>query len=104
MSVDTTIAVLYAQSGLSNNANAAMVAPQAALAMTRVLLTEQTRQERERVKKSEQTEKPDIQTDRDGRRGFFSSRLNARRQETAKTDELPLAKTPTLGNLLNMRI
>ena len=41
MSVDTTMAVLYAQSGLSNAANVAMVAPQASLAMTRVLAAEQ---------------------------------------------------------------
>ena len=103
MSVDTTIAVLYAQSGLSNTANAAMVAPQASLAMTRVLLAEQTRQERERIEKSEKTEKPDIQPDKDGRRGFFSSRINARRNG-AEQEEKPLPTTPILGNLLNMKV
>lgn len=107
MSVDTTMAVLYAQSGLSNNANAAMVAPQASLAMTRVLAAEQARQERQQVEKSDKTEKGNIQPDKDGRKGFFHSRSRSRRakresEEIAETGDLPV--TPIIGNLLNVKV
>ena len=60
MSVDTTMAVLYAQSGLSNMANVAATAPQASLAMSRVLAAEQARQERQQVEKSDKSEKSNI--------------------------------------------
>lgn len=102
MSVDTTMAVLYAQSGLSNAANVAMVAPQASLAMTRVLAAEAMRQERQQVEKSEKTEKSDIQPD-GGRRGFFQSRLRTRRKKTEEAEE-SLARTPIIGNLLNVKV
>lgn len=103
MSVDTTMAVLYAQSGLSNQANAAMVAPQASLAMTRVLAAEAARQEREQVEKSEKTEKSDIQKD-GGKKGAFFSRLRARRQKEPETEEQPAFKSPIIGNLLNVKV
>lgn len=99
MSVDTTMAVLYAQSGLSNAANVAMVAPQASLAMTRVLAAEQMRQERQQVEKNEKTDKSGIQADQDGRRGFFQSRHRARR-----SSEETLPTTPIIGNLLNVKV
>lgn len=103
MSVDTTIAVLYAQSGLSTNvANAAMVAPQAALAMTRVLAAEAAMQERQQVEKNEKTEKANIGKD-DGQKGFFQSRLRARREHNNDEDE-KLPTTPILGNLLNVKV
>lgn len=98
MSVDTTMAVLYAQSGLSNTANVAMVAPQAALAMTRVLAAEAMRQERQQVEKNEKSEKSGIHPDSGNRKGFFQSRHRARRQEEA------LPTTPIIGNLLNVKV
>lgn len=104
MSVDTTMAVLYAQSGLSNNANAAMVAPQASLAMARVLAAEEARQEREQVEKGDKTEKGNIQSDKDGRKGFFQSRLRARRKPTEEKEEEALPVTPVIGNLLNVKV
>lgn len=102
MSVDTTLAVLYAQSGLSNTANVAMVAPQASLAMTRVLAAEAMRQERQQVEKSEKTDGPEIRPDVGGKRGFFQSRLNARRKK--EPEEKPLVTTAVAGNLLNLRV
>lgn len=105
MSVDTTMAVLYAQSGLSNQANAAMVAPQASLAMTRMLAAEEMRQERTRVDKSDKTEKGNINKDGGGNRGLFMSRRRARReQQTLENEDQPLAKTAIIGNLLNVKV
>lgn len=103
MSVDTTLAVLYAQSGLSTNiANAAMVAPQASLAMTRVLAAEQARQEREQIEKMEETEETKMDPDRDGRQNF-GTRTRAK-QKLETIEEPPLTVTPFTGNLLNIRI
>lgn len=105
MSVDTTMAVLYAQSGLSNQANVAMVAPQASLAMTRVLAAEQMRQEREQVEKSEKTEEGKIRKDGGGRQGAFFSRLKSRRGRLPAEEEEELAaKSPIIGNLLNVKV
>lgn len=104
MSVDTTLAVLYAQSGLSTNvANAAMVAPQASLAMTRVLVAEAARQERERVKRNEKTESTNVNPD--GRqRGFFQTRSRARRRQEPEDNDSTRAKSPLVGNLLNVKV
>lgn len=105
MSVDTTMAVLYAQSGLSTNvANAAMVAPQASLAITRVLAAEAMRQERQQVEKSEKTDGAKIGRDKGGKKGFFQSRFRARHRVTADGEEAPLATTAILGNLLNVKV
>lgn len=105
MSVDTTLAVLYAQSNLSNAANVAMVAPQASLAMTRVLAAEALRQERYQIEKSDKTDKPGINADEGGKKGFFQSRLRARRaRKEAAKDEAPPAKSPIIGNLLNVKV
>ena len=103
MGVDTTLAVLYAQSGLSTNiANAAMVAPQASLAMTRVLAAEEMRQEREKVEKSEDTEEATLHPDSEGQ-GSFRSRRRGRRREAGIVEE-PLRVTPFCGNLLNVKV
>ena len=103
MSVDTTLAVLYAQSGLSTNvANAAMVAPQASLAMTRVLAAEAMRQEREQVEKAEEAQEGALHPDREGE-GFRPSRRRARRLAAENAEE-PLRTTAFCGNLLNLKV
>lgn len=108
MSIDTTMAVLYAQSALSTSvASVASVAPQAALAMSRVLAAEQARMERQQVEKSEKTEGPDIQPD--GRRGsswFGSRRKRGRRSPLAfgDSDESMAGCSPFVGNLLNVKV
>lgn len=106
MSVDTTLAVLYAQSGLSTNvANAAMVAPQASLALTRVLAAESFRQEREKIEKMEKTENPTVNAREEGGRGFFNSRRRKRQNESepGEKGEFRLT-TPYIGNLLNVKV
>ncbi len=106
MSVDTTLAVLYAQSGLSTNvANAAMVAPQASLAMTRMLAAEQIRQEREKIEKMEKTDNPAINAKKEGGNRFSYSRRR-KRANVADNEEAGeiLVTTPFVGNLLNVKI
>lgn len=106
MSVDTTLAVLYAQSGLSTNvANAAMVAPQASLAMTRILAAEAIRQEREQIKKTEETDNPAVASREEGKGSFFNSRRRKRKNgsESGEAEEV-LVTTPYVGNLLNVKV
>lgn len=104
MSVDTTLAVLYAQSGLSTNvANAAMVAPQASLAMTRVLAAEEARQQRYQIEKNEKTEEGRIHKD-GGQRFSLGIRLKRRKTGKAADEDAPLATTPFSGNLLNVKV
>ena len=103
MSVDTTMAVLYAQSGLSTNvANAAMVAPQASLAMTRMLAAENLRQEREKVENAESVGNQGINDEEEDNGSFFGSPHRKKRHE--QVDGNPLPTTPFIGNLLNMKI
>ena len=108
MSIDTTMAVLYAQSGLSTAvANAAAVAPQAAVAMSRVLAAEQARMERQQVEKSEKTDGPGIQPDGHGGSSWFGSRRwRGRRmaQEAEEADEARPSASPLVGNLLNVKV
>ena len=108
MSIDTTMAVLYAQSGLSTSvANAAAVAPQAAVAMSRVLAAEQARMERQQVEKSEKTDGPDIQPDgHQGSSWFGSRRWRGRRMaaEDPDADEARPPTSPLVGNLLNVKV
>lgn len=102
MSVDTTLAVLYAQSGLSTNvANAAMVAPQASLAMTRMLAAEEARQQQKQVAKSEKTDRPGINGEGE-RKPFFKSRRKRHQHAGEESESLPT--TAFLGNLLNCKV
>lgn len=107
MSIDTTMAVLYAQSGLSTAvASAAAVAPQASLAMSRVLAAEQARMERQQVEKSEKTDGPDIQPDgHHGSSWFGSRRWRARKAAQTEEDEEPRpSASPLVGHLLNVKV
>lgn len=108
MSIDTTMAVLYAQSGLSTSvANAAAVAPQAAVAMSRVLAAEQARMERQQVEKSEKTDGPDIQPDGHHGASWFGSRRGRGRRMAAaaeEADEPRPSTSPLVGHLLNVKV
>lgn len=102
MSVDTTMAVLYAQSGMSNHANAAMVAPQAALAITRMMAAEAMRQERQQVAKQEKTDGAQIRKDGGRQRGFMTRQRHRRAMEEEVREERP--KSAIIGNLLNVKV
>lgn len=106
MSVDATLAVLYAQTGMATSmANAASVAPQASAAMSRMLAAENARLERQQIARSEKGDKTalDANAERRQGRGFGSRRR--RRQPPAQEDAAPAgAISPLVGNLLNLSI
>lgn len=105
MSVDTTLAVLYAQSGLSTNAATMAFAPQASLAMSRVLAAEQARQERQQVEKSDKSEKANINADDGGGRNSAAFRRRRMAMSGQLPDQEPKeAPSPWVGNLLNVKI
>ncbi|MBQ4566949.1 MAG: hypothetical protein IJA79_02350 [Desulfovibrio sp.] len=107
MSVDTTMAVLYAQTGLAAPfANAAAVAPQASLAMSRMLAAEMARQQQQQVEKTEKTaEKSNITPDRRGSHGQFGSRRRQRQAAAQEeTDEASPSLASMVGCLLNVKV
>ena len=107
MSVDTTMAVLYAQTGLAAPfANAAAVAPQASLAMSRMLAAEMARQQQQQVEKTEKTaEKSNIKPDGRGSQGQFGSRRRQRQAATQEdAQEAPQSLTSLVGCLLNVKV
>ena len=110
MSIESTIAILYAQTGLAAPlVNAATTGPQAAAAMSRMLAAEMARQEQQQVNKAEpQTEdakvSPDAQRQNNGQ--IFGNRRKRRRpfQPAPEDDEARPSASPLVGNLLNLKI
>ena len=106
MSVDTTMAILYAQTGLAAPfANAAAVAPQAAAAMSRMLASEMAKLEREQVEQVQSSEKPNISSNgrQGGRRGFANHRHKNFARHVEQDEPRP-SESPLVGNLLNMKV
>jgi len=106
VSVDATMAVLYAQTGLATSmANAAAVAPQAAAAMSRVLAAEMARQEQRQIAKSDAGDKTALSPDAQGHNGaaHFGNRRRARRSPEAQ-DAAAAAASPFVGNFLNVKV
>lgn len=105
MSVDTTMAILYAQTGLAAPfANAAAVAPQAAAAMSRMMAAELAKLEQQQVEKTDPSEKPNISSN--GRQGGKRQFARKRHQHFARqAEEEPRpSESPLVGNLLNMKV
>ncbi|MBQ9537103.1 MAG: hypothetical protein IJU79_04855 [Desulfovibrionaceae bacterium] len=106
MSVDTTIAVLWAQTTLGTQfAHAAQVGPHAQAAMSRLLALETAKQEQHVIEKSSKSEKTGVNKD-GGRKQqqHFGSRHRQRQQEKLPEDERIQAATPFTGNLLNVKV
>lgn len=105
MSIDATLAVLYAQTGMGTSmANAAAVAPQASAAMSRMLAAEMARQEQQQITKSEKGTKMSLTADAEHRQaGHFGSRRRHRATLETQDNEAE-ALSPILGNLLNLKI
>ncbi|MBQ9453370.1 MAG: hypothetical protein IJU65_08790 [Desulfovibrio sp.] len=105
MSIDATMAVLYAQTGMATSmANAAVVAPQASAAMSRMLAAEMARQEQHHITKSEDSNKMSLTPDAEQHNApQFGSRRRRRTPPTTEEDDTPIA-SPLLGNLLNMKV
>ena len=106
MSVDTTMAILYAQTNLAAPfANAAAVAPQAAAAMSRMLASEMAKLEQQQVEKIESPDKPNISNNgHQGGRGNFARRRHQHFVKQTVQEEPRAAESPLVGNLLNMKV
>lgn len=110
MSLESTMAILYAQTGLAAPiVNATTVGPQAAAAMSRVLAAEMAKQEQQQVNKAEpQAEgakvSPDAQQQKQGQ--MFGNRRKRRpfQQAPDDSDEPRPSGSPLVGNLLNIKI
>lgn len=108
MSVDATMAVLYAQTGLGTSlVNAQAVNPQASLAMSRLLAAELAHQEQQQVVKSEAGNQTKLSPEaRDGGSApQFGSRRRHRHVHT-NTEPPPEseAASPLVGNFLNIKV
>ena len=105
MSVDTTMAILYAQTGLAAPfANAAAVGPQASAAMSRMIAAEMAKLEQQQVEKIEATEKPNISDNgRQGGKRQFARKRHQHFMQQAEEDPPP-SESPLVGNLLNMKV
>ncbi|MCR4665685.1 MAG: hypothetical protein K5657_00120 [Desulfovibrio sp.] len=106
MSVDTTIAVLYAQTGLGTQfAHAAAVTPHAQAALTRVFALETQKQEQHLIEKTNETEEKDIK--KDGRQKQSNIPFNRRRRMREKksdSEDESVHNLPFTGNLLNLTV
>jgi hypothetical protein len=102
------MAVLYAQTALATPiTSSAAVAPQAALAMSRVLAAEMAKQEQQHVEKTEKTDAPRVADDSGKKRHLpFGTRRSRRapRGASAGEDGSASAVSPLVGNLLNMKV
>ena len=111
MSIESTMAILYAQTGLAAPiVNAAAVGPQAAAAMSRTLAAEMAKQEQQQVNKTEpQAEgakvSPDAQHQNEGQMMFGNRRKRRPFQPEPEEDDGPRPSgSPLVGNLLNIKI
>lgn len=108
MSVDATMAVLYAQTSLATSmSNAAAVAPQASAAMSRVLAAAMAKQEQQQVAQAEPGGKTALSPDADHHEApqFGSRRKKRAPQPEEEKDASPgEATSPLVGNLLNIKV
>ncbi|MBQ7456677.1 MAG: hypothetical protein IJS54_03620 [Desulfovibrio sp.] len=107
MSVNTTIAVLYAQTGLGTQfAHTAAVTPHAQAAMSRVLALETAKQEQQTVEKSSKSENKGIAKDGHNKNeANFAGQRGERQEPDDVFDENDIFCTdPYSGNLLNVKI
>lgn len=107
MSVDATMAVLYAQTNLATTvANAAAVAPQASAAMSRVLAAAMAKQEQQQVAQADPSHQAALSPDAE-KRGApqFGSRRKRRPAPPPEPETTTAEMTsPLVGNLLNIKV
>ncbi len=107
MTIDATIAVLYAQTGFTGRAaHDASTGPQAALAMSRAIANEMSKLEKQQIQSVENTVESRIagegQQGSQGRGNFGSRRRQ--RQHSPEDDEPSAPSGPMVGNLLNIKV
>lgn len=110
MSIDPTIAVLYAQTGYTARVvHEAATAPQTAGAMARVMAEESSRQEQRQVQSAQKSDESRV-ADKEGERGRGQSPFNSRRRNRSappaeNDDESPdRPDSPLVGNFLNLKV
>ncbi len=107
MTIDATIAVLYAQTGFTGRAaHDASTGPQAALAMSRAIANEMSKLEKQQIQSVEAGDESRVadNNNKDGRsNGQFGSRRR-KRQELETSDEPSTPTTPHVGNFLNIKV
>lgn len=110
MSIDPTIAVLYAQTGYTARAvHEAATAPQTAVAMARVMAAELVKQEQKQVQGAQKGGETRVADGGEDRRQdsfpFGSRRRNRTAQPPPDAEEAPSGgETPLVGNLLNLKV
>ncbi len=107
MTIDATIAVLYAQTGFTGRAaHDASTGPQAALAMSRAIANEMSKLEKQQIQSIEHSDESRVADNnkQDGRNeGHFGSRRRKRQDHTGD-DEPSNSNAPLVGNLLNIKV
>lgn len=107
MGVDTTLAVLYAQTGLGTQfAHAAAVTPQASAAVSRLIAIETAKQEKNVVEKASKSDRTGVSKDKRERNKdvAFGSRRRSRNSNTDDGDDTPLLSDTLTGNFLNLTV
>lgn len=108
MSIDPTIAVLYAQTGYTARVvHEAATAPQTSVAMARVLADEMLRHEQQQVQRTEKGDEARVASDsgRDPGQMPFGSRRRQRNPKPPPEEEQPRgSEGPLIGNLLNLKV
>lgn len=110
MSIDPTIAALYAQTGYTARvAHEAATAPQTSVAMAKIVAEQMLRQEQQQVQGAQKSDEARV-TDKEGERGRertpFGSRRRKRAPPPPETGEEPSDQpdAPLVGNLLNLKV
>jgi len=106
MSVDATMAVLYAQTNLATSvSNAAAVAPQASTAMSRVLAAAMAKQEQQQVAQTDSSHQAALSPDAE-KRGApqFGNRRKRRPPPPEPEPATGEMTSPLVGNLLNIKV
>ena len=108
MSIDPTIAVLYAQTGYTARVvHEAATAPQAAVAMAKVMAEEMLRHEQKQVQRTEKGGEARVASDggqSPGQMPFGSRRRNRNPQPPPEDDAPKPAEDALVGNLLNLKV
>ncbi len=106
--IDPTVAILYAQTNLTSRAaHEAAVGPQSALAMSRAIASEMSKQEQKQVQSPEPGVEARIAGDGDSQSGRGHAGAGGRRKghddESLEEENVP-QKSKHIGNLLNVKV
>ncbi len=108
MQINPTVGMLYAQMGFANRvASDAATAPEASLAMSRVLAQEMAKLEQDQVQAPTATAESRVTDEESNGRGSQGQLAKEQRQKKTQEDdfeEVSVSADPLVGNLLNLKI